>query len=87
VSLSDAYGGVASWMTAKRVAAMHGTDGLVLLFADTLMEDEDTYRFLEAGAANVGGEFVRLATAATSGRSSGTSSSSATRASTRAPGS
>jgi 3'-phosphoadenosine 5'-phosphosulfate sulfotransferase (PAPS reductase)/FAD synthetase len=54
-------GGVGSWMTAKRVAAEHGTDGLVLLFADTLMEDEDTYRFLEAGAANVGGEFVRLA--------------------------
>jgi 3'-phosphoadenosine 5'-phosphosulfate sulfotransferase (PAPS reductase)/FAD synthetase len=54
-------GGVASWATAKRVAAMHGTDGLVLLFADTQMEDEDTYRFLAAGAANVGGELVRLA--------------------------
>jgi 3'-phosphoadenosine 5'-phosphosulfate sulfotransferase (PAPS reductase)/FAD synthetase len=53
-------GGVASWMTAKRVAAMRGTERLTLLFADTLMEDEDTYRFLEAGAANVGGQFVRL---------------------------
>ena len=53
-------GGVASWVAAKRVATKAGNNGLTLLFADTLMEDEDTYRFLEAAAANVGGEFVRL---------------------------
>ncbi len=51
-------GGVGSWATAKRVAEQHGTDSLVLLFADTLVEDEDTYRFLHAAAANVGGELV-----------------------------
>lgn len=54
-------GGVGSWATAKRVAAEHGTTNLVLLFADTMMEDEETYAFLHAAAANVGGEFVRLA--------------------------
>lgn len=53
-------GGIASWATAKRVAAQHGTDDLTLLFADTLMEDEDTYRFLAAAAANVGAPLVRL---------------------------
>lgn len=54
-------GGVGSWATARRVAAQHGTDGLVLLFADTMMEDEETYAFLHAAAENVGGRFVRLA--------------------------
>jgi hypothetical protein len=52
--------GIGSWATAKRVAAEHGTDGLVLLFADTLMEDEDNYRFLNEAAENVGGELVVL---------------------------
>ena len=54
-------GGVGSWAAAKRVAERHGTDDLILLFTDTLIEDEDTYRFLEEAAANVGGEFVRIA--------------------------
>lgn len=48
-------GGLGSWRTAKLVAAEHGTDNLVLLFADTLMEDPDLYRFLHEAAANVGG--------------------------------
>lgn len=54
-------GGVGSWAAAKRVAAQHGTDGLVLLFTDTKSEDEDTYRFLKEGAENVGGRLVWLA--------------------------
>lgn len=54
-------GGVGSWAAAKRVAAEHGTDDLVLLFTDTLIEDADTYRFLAEAATNVGGEFVRIA--------------------------
>lgn len=53
-------GGVGSWATAKRVADYYGTDHLTLLFADTLVEDEDTYRFLREGAANVGGELVTV---------------------------
>jgi hypothetical protein len=46
--------GAGSWAAAKRVAEQHGTEGLVLLFADTLIEDEDNYRFLDEAAANIG---------------------------------
>lgn len=59
-------GGIGSWATAKRVAEEHGTDDLILLFADVkgdtadphIGEDEDTYRFIEDAAANVGGKLV-----------------------------
>jgi hypothetical protein len=59
-------GGIGSWATAKRVAAEHGTDDMVLVFADVkgntvdphIGEDEDTYRFIEESAANVGAELV-----------------------------
>jgi hypothetical protein len=54
-------GGVGSWATAKRVADRHGTDGLVLLFADTRVEDPDLYRFRDEAAANIGGELVVVA--------------------------
>jgi len=54
-------GGIGSWAAAKRVAERHGTDNLTLLFTDTLIEDEDLYRFLEEAAANVGGKLVRIA--------------------------
>lgn len=53
-------GGIGSWMAAKRVAAKFGTKDLILLFADTLMEDEDLYRFLDEAVKNIGGEFVKL---------------------------
>jgi len=46
-------GGVGSWGAAKRVAERHGTGNLTLLFADTLMEDGDLYRFLVEAAENV----------------------------------
>lgn len=39
-------GGAGSWAAAKLVAAQHGTEDMVLLFADTRMEDHDLYRFL-----------------------------------------
>lgn len=48
-------GGIGSWATAKRVAERHGIDNLVLLFADTLTEDEDLYRFLVEGAGQIAG--------------------------------
>ncbi len=51
-------GGVGSWAAAKLVAQKHGTENLILLFADTLIEDEDNYRFLIEAAENVGGELV-----------------------------
>ena len=54
-------GGITSWAAAKRVAEQEGTDGMVLLFADTLIEDEDCYRFLSDGAANIGVPVTRIA--------------------------
>ena len=51
-------GGVSSWAAAKRVAEKYGTDHLKLLFTDTLIEDEDLYRFLREAAEDVGGELV-----------------------------
>lgn len=51
-------GGVGSWAAAKRVAETQGTKDLILLFADTLIEDEDLYRFMVEASANVGGELV-----------------------------
>jgi len=61
-------GGIGSWMAAKRVAAEHGTDDLVLLFTDVrgseddehIGEDPDTYRFIQDAAANVAGELIWL---------------------------
>ncbi len=53
-------GGVGSWAAAKRVAQRHGADNLILLFADTLIEDEDLYRFVRDAATNIGGQLVIL---------------------------
>jgi 3'-phosphoadenosine 5'-phosphosulfate sulfotransferase (PAPS reductase)/FAD synthetase len=50
--------GITSWAAAKRYAETHGTEGMVLLFADTLIEDEDNYRFLYESAANIGAPLV-----------------------------
>lgn len=47
-------GGAGSWATAKRVVERHGAADVVLLFADTMMEDEDLYRFIGEAASNVG---------------------------------
>jgi len=53
-------GGVASWAAARRVADRFGTADLILLFADTLAEDQDLYRFLDEGSANIGVPVTRL---------------------------
>lgn len=54
-------GGIGSWATARRVAEGHGTDNLTLLFADTLVEDADTYRFLHEAADQIGAPLVTVA--------------------------
>ncbi len=54
-------GGVSSWACAKRVAERHGIQDMILLFADTMMEDEDLYRFLGEAATNIGAPLVRIA--------------------------
>jgi 3'-phosphoadenosine 5'-phosphosulfate sulfotransferase (PAPS reductase)/FAD synthetase len=53
-------GGITSWAAAKRVAEIHGTANMTLLFADTGMEDEDCYRFVHEGACNIGAPLVIL---------------------------
>lgn len=47
-------GGLCSFWAAKRVIERHGKENVTLLFADTRMEDEDLYRFLEESAAHLG---------------------------------
>lgn len=54
-------GGITSWAAGKRIAEQHGTDGIVLLFADTKIEDEDTYRFLPQAAASIGAPLITIA--------------------------
>ena len=44
--------GISSWAAAKRYAEQKGTAGMVLLFADTGIEDEDNYRFLHEAASD-----------------------------------
>lgn len=61
-------GGIGSWAAAKLVAEEHGTENLILLFADVkgssvsehVGEDADTYRFIEDASKNVGGTLVTV---------------------------
>lgn len=53
-------GGIGSWATAQRVAARYGTSNLVLLFADTLVEEPSLYAFLDAAAAQLGVPITRV---------------------------
>lgn len=54
-------GGAGSWAAAKRVVAKYGARNVVLLFADTLIEDADLYRFLKDAARNIGVPITRIA--------------------------
>lgn len=54
-------GGVCSALAAVRVAEKHGTANMVLLFADTLIEDEDLYRFNSDFSAFLGVKITRIA--------------------------
>lgn len=54
-------GGIGSWAAAKRTVERYGNEGTVLLFTDTLIEDQDLYRFLDEAAADVGCPLVRIA--------------------------
>jgi len=53
-------GGACSFWAAHRVIQKHGPEDVVLLFADTLMEDWDLYRFLEDASAKLGVGVTRL---------------------------
>lgn len=54
-------GGIGSWMTAKRVIAQHGKENVILLFTDTLIEDEDLYRFIDETVKEMDVEYVYVA--------------------------
>lgn len=54
-------GGITSWATARHVIAEHGTENVTLLFADTLVEDEDLYVFNEAASTRLGVPITRVA--------------------------
>jgi hypothetical protein len=54
-------GGITSWAAARRIAEERGTDSMILLFADTQIEDEDTYRFLPEAASSIGAPLVTVA--------------------------
>jgi hypothetical protein len=53
-------GGIGSWATAKRVVERHGKENVILLFTDTLIEDQDLYRFIDETVQEMGAEYVRL---------------------------
>lgn len=54
-------GGLGSWAAARRLVERHGADAVVGLFADTLIEDADLYRFLADVERSLGIEVVRIA--------------------------
>lgn len=53
-------GGAASYVTAALAVGEFGRDNVVLLFADTLIEDEDLYRFNRDVEAHLGIKITRL---------------------------
>jgi 3'-phosphoadenosine 5'-phosphosulfate sulfotransferase (PAPS reductase)/FAD synthetase len=54
-------GGACSFWAAKRVIERYGPDKVVLLFADTKMEDEDLYRFLDDTSKHLGVPITKIA--------------------------
>lgn len=61
VAIVGFSGGVSSWLAARILRDEDPDRPMVLLFADTLIEDEDTYRFLDAAAENIGLPITRIA--------------------------
>lgn len=53
-------GGLCSFWAAHRVKQRYGSENLVLLFADTLIEDPDLYEFNEQAAEILGVPITRL---------------------------
>jgi hypothetical protein len=54
-------GGVGSYCAAKRVITQHWPEPVTLLFADTCMEDEDLYRFLDDASRALDVPITRIA--------------------------
>lgn len=54
-------GGLVSWAVAEVICTIEKHEDVTLLFADTLIEDPDLYRFLAETSAQLGVEITRLA--------------------------
>jgi len=54
-------GGLGSAITADMVCKQYGKDNVVLLFADTLVEDEDLYQFNKDVVSLLGCRYIRIA--------------------------
>ncbi len=54
-------GGIPSWFAARICVERYGRDDVTLLFADTLIEDEDLYRFLDDVENDLGMPVTRIA--------------------------
>lgn len=54
-------GGVASYVSAKRLVAKYGKENVILLFTDTKYEHEDLYRFIDETVQKLGAEYVSIA--------------------------
>ena len=54
-------GGICSYFTAKRVIEKFGKENVILLFTDTLIEDDDLYRFIDETTKKLGATFVSIA--------------------------
>ncbi|WP_294362354.1 phosphoadenosine phosphosulfate reductase family protein [uncultured Clostridium sp.] len=51
-------GGIGSYFTAKRVIDKYGKEDVKLLFTDTLIEDQDLYRFIKETSEKLGAELI-----------------------------
>jgi hypothetical protein len=58
--VSSYSGGGASWYTSELLSRRFGKENVINLFADTLIEDEDTYRFIDETTKKSGIELVRV---------------------------
>lgn len=54
-------GGMCSYFAASRLITRHGAKDVTLLFADTLIEHSDLYRFLDDASADLGVPITRIA--------------------------
>ena len=54
-------GGMCSWFAATRLVDRHGKKAVTLLFADTLIEHPDLYRFLNDASEDIGIPITRIA--------------------------
>jgi hypothetical protein len=61
IYISSYSGGAASWYTSELLAERYGKENVINLFADTLIEDEDTYRFIDETTEKSGIKLVRVA--------------------------